>query len=167
MGCGKSSVGRKLAHAFSYDYIDTDDLIEQRAGETISEIFKRIGEIGFRKMENEAVQNLLSIDKKSVISTGGGLPLREENRKILQQIGCIFYLKASPDTIYHRIKDDDSRPLLAVENPKERIRTLLSERDFHYETAADIVIDTNHHSYYYVIRQIEKQLQKRQKANKS
>ena len=118
----------------------TDAWIEKRQGMTISEIFKIKGELYFRDLETEALQELLKQEKNYVISVGGGLPLREENRRLLQKLGQVIYLKATPDTIYNRIKGDVTRPLLQVADPKARITEMLYEREEKYIAASHSIV---------------------------
>lgn len=140
MGCGKSTVGRRLSEAFNQEFVDTDALIEQSQEMTISEIFKQKGENYFRNLETELLRKLLEKDGEYVISVGGGLPLREENRRLLQELGQVIYLKAVPDTIYNRIKGDVTRPLLQTDNPKARIIEMLGEREEKYLAAAHNIV---------------------------
>lgn len=140
MGCGKSTVGRQLSDILKHGFVDTDALIEEEQGRTISEIFKVDGEQFFRDLETEALRKLLETEGKYVISVGGGLPLREENRMLLQKLGQVIYLKATPDTIYNRIKGDVTRPLLQTKNPKERIIEMLNEREEKYLVAAHKIV---------------------------
>lgn len=145
MGAGKSGVGRKLANVLKYDFIDTDFYIEQKEGMKISEIFEQKGEDYFRALETSVLEELLAEKEHAVISTGGGMPLRNENAILLKQIGTVVYLKARPDTIYHRIKGDTTRPLLRCEKPMERIVELLGKRESKYLSVSDIVIQTDHY----------------------
>ena len=117
-------------------FVDTDARIEKRQGMTISEIFKIKGEAFFRDLETEVLWELLKSDEKYVISVGGGTPLREENRKLLRKLGQVIYLKATPNTIYNRIKGDVTRPLLQTENPRVKITEMLCDREEKYLAAA-------------------------------
>ena len=140
MGCGKSTVGKKLSEALSHSFVDTDVLIEEEQRRTISEIFQADGEPFFRDLETETLRKLLETEGEYVISVGGGLPLREENRKLLQKLGQVIYLKAASDTIYNRLKGDVTRPLLQTENPKARIIEMLNEREEKYMAAAHNIV---------------------------
>lgn len=143
MGCGKSTVGRKLSETLKRSFVDTDALIEEWQKMTISEIFKLKGEAYFRDLETKVLQKLLEEDNEYVISVGGGLPLREENRNLLQKLGQVIYLKAAPDTIYNRIKGDVTRPLLQTADPKARIIEMLKDREDKYLAAAHnmVIVD--------------------------
>jgi shikimate kinase len=128
MGSGKTTVGKLLAHRLQFTFVDTDDVIEDRAGMPISDIFATQGEFVFRQMEAEVSQDLARQDEL-VVSTGGGLMLNQENAKVLGENGRIFCLIASPDDILQRVlKDGATRPLLADENPRARIEAILRER---------------------------------------
>ena len=140
MGCGKSTIGKEMSEILNMKFIDTDAWIEERQGITISEIFATKGEIFFRDLETTTLQELLEEKETMVISVGGGLPLREENRKLLQQLGRIIYLKAEPETIYNRVKGDTTRPLLQTGNPMERIREMLGQREEKYRAVADKIV---------------------------
>lgn len=140
MGCGKSTIGKEMSEILNMKFIDTDAWIEERQGITISEIFATKGEIFFRDLETTMLQELLEEKETMVISVGGGLPLREENRKLLQQLGRIIYLKAEPETIYNRVKGDTTRPLLQTGNPMERIREMLGQREEKYRAVADKIV---------------------------
>ena len=140
MGCGKSTIGKKMSEILNIKLVDTDAWIEERQGMTVSEIFATKGELFFRDLETGALQELLEEKELMVISVGGGLPVREENRSLLQQLGQVIYLKAQPETIYNRIKGDTTRPLLQTENPMEKIREMLGQREEKYQVAADKIV---------------------------
>ena len=140
MGCGKSTIGKKMSEILNIKLVDTDAWIEERQGMTVSEIFATKGELFFRDLETGALQELLEEKETMVISVGGGLPLREENRRLLQQLGQVIYLKAEPETIYNRVKGDTTRPLLQTENPREKIREMLGQREEKYQVAADKIV---------------------------
>lgn len=149
MGSGKTTVGKNLARILNAEFIDTDEQIEKEQGRSISEIFATDGEAAFRDMETEYLKTYLNKalskerNQNVIISTGGGMVLREENQKLLRKIGRVFYLKASSQTIYDRIKGDTKRPLLQCENPLERITQMLSEREKYYENAANEIIQAD------------------------
>ena len=142
MGAGKSTVGKILADKIGYEFLDEDKVIEDRAGTTIAEIFAEQGEPYFRDMESETTESLASGDKQ-VIATGGGVVQRDRNWDAMKSNGITIYLKASVETIWERIEDDTTRPLLQVENPVETARELLSKRTPMYEKADIIVLTDN------------------------
>ncbi len=143
MGAGKTTVGRFYAEQLGKDFLDTDSVIEKKTGKTITAIFEDEGEEAFRKMETEILRELKEQVSNTVISVGGGLPLREENRKILKEAGTVVYLRSRPETVWERLKGDDTRPMLKGEHPEERIRELLNIREEAYEEAAHFSVDTD------------------------
>ena len=133
MGTGKSTIGRLLAKKIGYQFIDTDTLIEQQTGKTITELFATQGENTFRQLETELVKELA---KKSgqVIATGGGLVLNPDNVKELSRTGQIFCLTATANEILQRVKQQgNTRPLLQEKDPLQKITTLLQQRDRVYQ----------------------------------
>ncbi len=146
MGSGKTRVGERLAQKLSYQFRDTDRLLEQKLQDTISHIFATQGEEFFREKETALLKELQPGLKHVVLSTGGGLPLREQNTKLLKEMGFVVYLKASKETTLKRLKGDKTRPLLQGEDPEKRIETLLKDRTPIYEKAAHKTIVTDHKS---------------------
>jgi len=128
MGCGKTTVGLRLSYRLRRTVTDTDKEIEKEEKRTISDIFATDGEAYFRKAETECLRKMIGGTENQIISVGGGLPMREENRRLLKKLGQVFYLRATAQTIYERLKDDTTRPLLQGEDPFTKIRTLLQER---------------------------------------
>lgn len=156
MACGKSSVGRRLSQALNMDFLDTDELIENKAGITVSDIFATQGEAAFRIMETECLKDLLNREGSAfVLSVGGGLPIREENRRLLPQIGTVIYLKVSPDTVFMRVRNDKTRPLLQTANPRGRIMDLMCSRRRFYEDAADYIVEADNKSFEEIIEEIK------------
>lgn len=143
MGSGKTTFGKALAKKQSMNFLDTDALIEEQAGKPIAKIFEEDGEDYFRKLETEVLTRLRDTVSNTVFSTGGGMPLRTSNARLLKEIGRVYYLTAANQVIYERVKDDCNRPLLQCENPYERICKLMKERAPLYERAADVLVDTN------------------------
>lgn len=144
MGSGKSTISRILSDKLSYERLDTDSLIEDTYETSITDIFASKGEEAFREMETRLLK-VLGSEKHDglVLATGGGLPLREINRRLLSDLGRVVYLRTSPEAVYERIKHDTTRPLLQVADPRSRIKEMLDERGKFYEMAADVVIDTD------------------------
>jgi len=135
-GSGKTSVGKTLADNLSMDFYDVDEYIEKSAGKTIKEIFAEGGEKHFRAIERAAVEEL-SQKTNTVIATGGGVVLCEENIVNLKQKGVIFFLNRPIEDIVNDI-DISNRPLLA--NGVERIYKLFSERYELYKKYSDFEI---------------------------
>ncbi len=146
MGCGKTTVGAELASRTGLNMIDADQEIERRQGEKISEMFEKRGEDFFRNLETRLLREYADADHGCtglVLSAGGGMPMKEENRILMHRIGKIIYLRAEADTLEMRLKGDSSRPLLQKGDRRERIETLMSQRQAVYQTAADLCIDTD------------------------
>lgn len=154
MGCGKSTVGIKLSYRMRRSMLDTDKLIEKEEGRTISEIFAADGEVYFRDLETRCLENLIKTEKNRIISVGGGLPVRKENHALLKQLGTVVYLRANAETIYERVKNDTTRPLLQGENPQEKIKNLMEQRLAVYEQAADVIIDVDGKDFDSIIDEI-------------
>lgn len=155
MGSGKTTVGLKLSYRLRRTVIDTDKEIEREEKRPISDIFATDGEAYFRDRETVCLRRLITTAKNQIISAGGGLPLREENRRLLHELGQVFYLRATEETIYERLKDDTTRPLLQVEDPLSKIRMLLNERDACYRAAADVVITVDGKRFEEILGEIE------------
>jgi shikimate kinase len=142
MGTGKTAVGEKLAKELKMQYVDTDKMIEEDTGTTISKIFKKFGEDHFRDLETQAVKCVAMLDN-FVIATGGGAVLREENMVELERNGVVICLSATPEVIYRRTAKNKKRPLLAeVQDAKKKIEEMLLARKPFYERAA-FSIDTS------------------------
>ncbi|RMH50526.1 MAG: shikimate kinase [Zetaproteobacteria bacterium] len=140
MGCGKSSIGRRLARALGSPLIDLDDEIVRRAGMTIPELFARDGEAAFRALEQEALTRVLQ--EPAVIATGGGVVEREANRRLLRQARRpVVWLRASPPFLAARIAGDRNRPLVADGDALTTLQRLAERRDPLYAACADLVID--------------------------
>ena len=139
MGCGKTTVGHAYAKRYGLSFVDLDELIEKKEGKKISDIFAEFGEDYFRELESQVIFEISSV-KNTIISTGGGILERENNLFNLKKIGTLIYLKASVDTLFERLKDDNKRPLLQCDNPKEKLLELLEKREKNY-LCADIIIN--------------------------
>ena len=142
MGTGKTETGIILARSTGRRFVDTDKLVEERAGKSVAEIFKESGEDYFRELESSALRNLNRYKAGTlVVSTGGGAVIRKENRETLRKSGIIINLTAGVEDILARTSETGSRPLLDVEDPEEKIRALLEERREAYSDC-HISIDT-------------------------
>lgn len=152
MGTGKSSVGRIVAEQLHFAFLDTDTVIEARAGKSISKIFEEDGEAFFRELERKIVKEL-SQRTRTVISTGGGLVVDPENMASLKEHACVVCLWASPAAIYARVKNQNHRPLLQAPEPIEKIEQLLKERAPFYKQA-DVLLNTEIRSPREVAQQV-------------
>jgi len=152
MGTGKSSVGQIVANLLHFTLLDTDHVIEARAGKTISEIFAQDGEPAFRDWERRIVGELVT-RKKTVISTGGGLPVNPDNLASLKTHALVVCLWASPERIWERVRAQSHRPLLDDPDPPAKIRELLAARAPHYRQA-DVLINTDLRSPREVAQQV-------------
>lgn len=139
MGAGKTSVARKLARMAGVAAIDMDTYIERHCDCKISQIFEESGEEGFRSVETDVLRQLAQGEPR-LISCGGGVVLREENRDILQQQGCVVYLQVTAEEAASRISDTSTRPLFGDLAQAQRV---IEERLPLYEEVADICIDTS------------------------
>ncbi len=143
MGCGKSTVGRRLATLTGHRFLDTDDAIVETRNLSIPEIFSQLGEDGFRDLEQKVVEDLVGV-AGIVLSSGGGAILREPNRAALKKIGIVVWLDADPDTLFERAIRTGRRPLLNTPNPRETFDSLLASRRHLYESLADVRFDSTH-----------------------
>lgn len=155
MGCGKSTIGKKLSYVLKQPYVDTDKLIETKEKRTISSIFATDGEAAFRDMETECIKELFQNKLDYVIAVGGGLPMRECNRELLAKLGKVVYLRAKPETIYERLKGDTTRPLLQGDNPKQKIIDMIAMRGPFYEEGAQIIVDVDGKSFEQILSEIK------------
>lgn len=183
MGSGKTVVGKWLARRLGWRLMDTDEMIERKAGRTIAQIFKRQGEKKFRQMETAVLKDLAkgaragkgkeerkkkyksNIDLRNregiVLATGGGIVLKAENRKMLKKLGLVVWLGARPEVIIKRVAGQTGRPLLNVPDKYAKIKNLLKARQKAYRAAADIRIDTTKMTVAQVGRKITGELKKR------
>jgi len=158
MGAGKSTIGRVLAAELHLSFRDSDKVIEDRTGADIPWIFDMEGEEGFRDRES-AVLEELSKGQDVVIATGGGIILRSQNREVMKSSGYVCYLTASIEQLVERTARDKKRPLLQVENPRQKIIDLVALRDPLYREAADFVINTDRRSPKVVAQEISALIQ--------
>ena len=157
-GSGKSTVGRQLARRLQLPFSDSDHVIEQQLGCSIREYFEREGEERFRDVE-ESVIDELTQGGSGVLSTGGGVILRQANRRRLRQHSQVVYLNSSPDELFRRLRHDVNRPLLQVADPLNRLRDMHTLRDPLYRETAHFVVDTGRPSVATLVGMIVKQLE--------
>ncbi len=143
MGSGKTSVGRELARMLGFRFVDTDEeVIRAAGGREVSQIFEEEGEAAFREREARILQ-MLAGEKNLVISTGGGLPVRDENRRLMETMGLVVWLDATREAILHRVAGNQNRPLLRGDNVEEEVSRMLTERRPIYEALAELRIETD------------------------
>ena len=155
MGCGKSSVGRRLSELLCCSFMDLDEVIEQQTGRTIPEIFATDGEAAFRQMEMEALSTLCGQrgstvlepslkPSTAVISLGGGTVTQKRCAEMVKENTLCIYLRTSVDTLVERLSDEAAgRPMLKGADLRTRIETLMAQRSEVYESTAHHVFDTD------------------------
>ena len=156
MGAGKTTVGKLLAREKGLQFVDTDDRIVAEQKQSIPDIFSKYGESFFRDLETDLLRRMKEDTRHSVISVGGGMPVREENRKLLRALGCVIYLTAEKEMILGRVRSDGSRPMLNGEDLEQRVERLMRERESSYRKAAHLCVRTdgrNVHQVAQIIRQ--------------
>lgn len=157
MGVGKSAVGRRLARRLGRTFIDTDRWITDTAGMSIPEIFRQHGEQAFRDLESSAASDCAA-KERLVVSTGGGLLGRPENRQVLAQSGILICLIATPEVILRRTYPWDGRPMLqTAPSPREAVEKLLADRSSWY-SEVDLTVDTSDLTPTQVVDQLCEQL---------
>jgi shikimate kinase len=143
MGCGKSSVGRRLSSLTGHRFVDSDELVVKAEGRSIPEIFASCGEEGFREIEQRVLADLVGV-AGMVLSSGGGAILRQANREVLRKVGIVVWLDSDPNILFDRAIRSGKRPLLQTPNPRETFDQLLLARRPIYESAADFRFDSTH-----------------------
>ncbi len=142
MGAGKSSVARELSRLGQRRWVDTDRLVVQDAGKTITEIFSIHGEESFRNLETAALRSLAG-SRRLIVATGGGIVNAPANRVLLQALGCVVWLTADEDVLYERVSRNDKRPLLQTADPRATLHGLLALRGPLYSACAHVTVDTS------------------------
>ena len=157
MGCGKSTVGQLVARDLGFRFVDTDSLVEERAGLPVSEIFSSEGEEVFRKLEEEVISSLAG-EQALVIATGGGAILNPDNFESLKAHALLVCLWAKAESIHERTKHQRHRPLLQGEDPLDTIRKMLAEREPFYKQA-DVIVNTELRPQREVVAQVRHQFE--------
>ena len=157
MGTGKSTVSELLKRRFAMEVVEMDQIIEERQGMSISDIFATYGEEYFRDLETNLLIEMQS-QKNMVISCGGGAPMRERNVVEMKKNGRVVLLTAKQETILNRVKNNHNRPLLEGNKNVDFIADLMEKRREKYQTAADIVIETDGKSGMEICEELVKKL---------
>ncbi|HIW21686.1 MAG TPA: shikimate kinase [Candidatus Dorea intestinavium] len=161
MGVGKSTIAYRLSKMKNMEIIDTDKEIENRTKMTVSEIFETHGEEWFRDQETNLLKELKDLDN-TIISCGGGIVLRKENRLLLKEVGCVILLSANVYTIHKRVNMNDRRPLLKEKKSKEYIAKVLKERKKFYDESADIKVTINHKTVPMICNEVIRKLKEKE-----
>lgn len=140
-GSGKSTLGNILSSLSGYALVDTDAIIVKLQNRSINNIFETNGEEFFRTLETQVSKEISAFDKQ-IISTGGGIVLKEKNLEYLKQNGIVFYLKTSVNSLLKRLEGDNTRPLLKTDDVKKKLEIMLEIRGKLYEKA-DVTIETD------------------------
>ena len=141
MGSGKTRVGKRLAQEMGLPFVDVDKAITKKMKMTVKEIFQKFGEPFYRALETLEIRNLAEDSEKKVISLGAGLPLQEQNAKIIPELGTVVYIKGSAETLLGRLGESNN-PFLEGDNQEEKVRKMLKQRDPVYQKFADIIVET-------------------------
>lgn len=145
-GAGKSSVGRACADRLGVGFVDVDHALEETTSRSIRELFETEGEAGFRRREHELFRDLLDREAPTVIASGGGVVLLEENRKLLCSPRCrVVWLRIEPDALRHRVVNRAHRPLLDGD-PDAALHAMWVEREPLYQEVADVIVSVEHRS---------------------
>ena len=159
MGTGKSTVAASMAKQYGMEVLEMDQMIVDREGMSISDIFAEHGEEYFRNVETKLLLEIQTQENK-IVSCGGGVVLRKQNVEEMHKGGSIVLLSAKPETILERVKDDDSRPLLQGNKTVQFISEMMEKRRTKYESAADIIIQTDNKQVVDICNEILKQIER-------
>ena len=144
MGSGKSATGKQLALLLGWLFIDLDEQIEGHSGQSIAQLFERLGESGFRQIEQQALQAVIATTKQAVVATGGGTPCFFDNLQAMKKAGWVVFLQTPLSLLVKRLRTQHAgRPLLQGEHWETKLEELLAARNTHYEQA-HIVYEQDH-----------------------
>ncbi len=155
MGSGKTTVGKRLSESLNIPFVDTDEEIEKTSNMKIADIFSKYGEVYFRDLETKEVRKLLKDTKRKVISVGGGLAVQERNQPYLKKMGTVIFLEAREENLIKRLTGDTTRPMLKGGDLKERIETLMKQRQEAYHRVADLHIKTDEKNIEEIVEEIK------------
>lgn len=158
MGAGKTTVGQLLSHALDVSFIDFDQYLVKRLGMSVADYFATFGEEAFRQQESLVLKEVMV--KPAVLSTGGGIVLKELNRTRLKQMEQVIYLSADPETVYERITKDERAVRPLAQRPKEDLIALYESRMALYQEVATFTVDTTTQTPSEIVASIIKQLKK-------
>ncbi len=161
MGCGKTTVGKELSKLTGMPLLDMDSVIEEQIGKPIADIFRDEGEAHFRALETALLRYLESDEGSavccnSIISTGGGVVLRPENREILRRLGFTVWLSVDVDILISRTMRNNNRPLLRRPDREEVLNQLLTQRSPMYAETAHLKLDSSELDIPSVVREVYK-----------
>lgn len=158
MGAGKSTVGRVLAERLGKTFVETDTLVEEKAGMSVADVFAQRGEQCFRDLEAAVVEEVSQL-RHCVIACGGGVVLRNDNVAALRASAVIVYLEASPQSVLERLGPHSAvRPLLSGPEREQRVMELMLQREPVYVSAADIAVRTDGLPVDHVVQSVEGRL---------
>jgi shikimate kinase len=155
MGSGKTSIGKILAKNNHLSFLDTDHEIIRSCGYSIPDIFEKFGEEHFRNLETEQLRKMDTIENH-VISTGGGIVLKDDNKKLMKSLGLIIFLDINISSQMDRVKNRKNRPLLNDKNLKDNLLSLKKIRDPIYKKISNYIIDVSGKERNQVINEIQK-----------
>ena len=158
-GTGKTTISNALSRITGFKEVDVDQYIVEKEGMAIKDIFAENGEQYFRDLETQALRDLQE-EKETIISCGGGAVLRDENVEILNTGSVIVQLKATPETVFERVKDHTHRPILNNDMSVRHITELMNQREPRYNSVADIQVNVDKgdrvETCYYILKELEK-----------
>lgn len=157
MGSGKTTIGRALARRLGLEFHDCDKDLESHTGASVNLIFDIEGESGFREREARMLDELTALDGV-LLATGGGVIMREENRRCLRERGLVVWLRTSVEQQLKRLSRDRTRPLLQTPDRRQRLESLAAARDPLYEELADVTFQTRNRSVHWAARQLADQI---------
>ena len=164
MGSGKSSIGKKLSKVMKFDFVDTDNLIEENTGVDIPTIFEHEGEAGFRERERNILQEI-SDCQQTVIGTGGGIITSKKNRETIKRMGFVVYLTASIKELVFRTEHDKNRPLINSDDAENKIKNIINDRKEYYKSTSNMTISTDNYDTVKISKIIIKNYEKYKKNN--
>ncbi len=141
MGSGKTRVGKKISQDLGLPFVDVDKAITRKLNMSLKEIFQKFGEPFYRALETMTIKELAGDPEKKVISLGAGLPMQEQNQKIIPALGTVVYIKGSYETLRKRLEDTNN-PMLEEEDHDIKIQKMLKQRDPVYASFADVTVET-------------------------